>query len=249
MLADLHRSIKGEQVTTKIRRIKPRKNIYLALAISLSVIVGTGSIFLFTSSHSTQVQIPNVVGLTLDQAKALLKNFTINIVRAPDGRIPKDRVANQLPLATTKAPSGSSVTLTISDGPGTTVVPVTLVGLSLTDARNLIAGAGLVIAQTTPVDSNEAPGTVISVTPAAGSTVQAGDGLILEIASGSAQVPDITGRSEIEAQTILTQAGFLIKTIYAYDANSPLDTVLAQAPNGGTSQSIGGSVTMTINKQ
>ncbi len=249
MLADLHRSIKGEQVTTKIRRIKPRKNIYLALAISLSVIVGTGSIFLFTSSHSTQVQIPNVVGLTLDQAKALLKNFTINVVRAPDGRIPKDRVANQLPLATTKAPSGSSVTLTISDGPGTTVVPVTLVGLSLTDARNLIAGAGLVIAQTTPVDSNEAPGTVISVTPAAGSTVQAGDGLILEIASGSAQVPDITGRSEIEAQTILTQAGFLIKTIYAYDANSPLDTVLAQAPNGGTSQSIGGSVTMTINKQ
>jgi len=249
MLADLRRAMKGEQVTTKIQRIRPRKNLLIAAIVGFAVVAGSVTVITLNSSSSTQVEIPNVVGLTLDQAKSLLKNYTINIKRAPDGNIPKDRVANQLPLATTKAPTGSSVTLTISDGPGTTVVPVTLVGLSLTDARNVIAASGLVISQTVPVDSSEAPGTVIAVTPAGGSSIQAGDGVVLQIASGSAQVPDVSGRSEIEAQTILTQAGFLIKTIYAYDANSPLDSVLAQAPSGGTSQSIGSSVTITVNKQ
>ena len=249
MLADLRRAMKGEQVTTKIQRIKPRRNLLIAAAIGFAVIVGVGTVFSLSSTTSTQIEIPNVVGLTLDQARALLKNYTVNIKHGPDGNIPKDRVATQLPLATTKVPAGSSITLTISDGPGTTVVPVTLVGLSLTDARNVIAASGLFVSQTVPVDSSEAPGTVIAVTPAGGSSIQAGDGLILQIASGSAQVPDVSGRTEIEAQTILTQAGFLIKTIYADDANSPLDTVLAQAPSGGTSQSIGASVTITVNKQ
>ena len=249
MLVDLRRAMKGEQVTTKIQRIKPRKNIYIAAAIALTAVVGVSTVVALSSSSTTQLQIPNFVGLTLDDAKALLKNFTINIQHGPDGNIPKNRVATQLPLATTKVPAGSSITLTISDGPGMTVVPVTLVGLSLSDARNLIAASGLVIAQTVPVDSSEAPGTVIGVTPTPGSSIQAGDGLILQIASGSAQVPDVTGRSEIEAQTILTQAGFLIKTIYAYDANEALSSVLAQAPSGGTSQSIGASVTITVNKQ
>ena len=249
MLADLRRAMKGEQVTTKIQRIRPRRNLLIAAVIGLAVIVSAGTALSMNSKSTSQVEIPNVVGLTLDQARALLKNYTININHGPDGNIPKDRVANQLPLATTKVPSGSSITLTISDGPGMTVVPVTLVGLSLTDARNVIAASGLLISQTVPVDSSEAPGTVISVTPAGGSSIQAGDGLILQIANGSAQVPDVIGRTEIEAQTILTQAGFLIKTIYAFDASSPLDFVLAQAPSGGTSQSIGASVTITVNKQ
>ena len=249
MLADLRRAMKGEQVTTKIQRIRPRKNLYIAAAIAFAAVSGIALFVGSNNSTSSQLQIPNVVGLTLDDAKALLKNFTVNIQHGPDGNIPKGRIANQLPLATSKVPKGSSITLTISDGPGTTIVPVTLVGLSLSDARNLIAASGLVISQTVPVDSSEAPGTVIGVSPAGGSSIQAGDGLVLQIASGSAQVPDVTGRSEIEAQTILTQAGFLIKTIYAYDSESTIGAVLAQAPSGGTSQSIGASVTITINKQ
>ncbi len=36
-------------------------------------------------------------------------------------------------------------------------------------------------------------------------------GVVLEIASGNVQVPSLVGISEIEAKTILTQAGFLVK--------------------------------------
>ena len=48
---------------------------------------------------------------------------------------------------------------------------------------------------------------------------------------------------------MLFRSNFLIKELVAYDPNQPLGTVIAQAPDAGTSQSIGSQVTITINKQ
>jgi serine/threonine-protein kinase len=88
----------------------------------------------------------------------------------------------------------------------------------------------------------------LKVTPEPGTTIEAGTGVVLEIASGNVQVPQLIGVSEIEAKTLLTQAGFLVKTVEAYDANQPVGTVLAQAPSAGETKIIGSSVTITINK-
>jgi len=249
MLADLRRAMKGEPVTTKIRRIKPRKNLLLAAFISFVLVVGSAGIYFVVKGNTAMIQVPSVVGLTQDQAKSLLHNFTINITQGPDARIPVGRIASQLPLATSKVPSGSSISIVISQGPGETTVPVDLVGKSLSDARNALLSAGLTVAQILPVDSNQSPGTVLQVTPTVGTALAAGSGVVLQIASGSAAVPLVTSISEIEAQTILTQAGFLFKIIYAYDASQSIGNVLAQAPSAGASQPIGSSVTITVNKQ
>jgi len=247
MLADLTRAIRGEQVTTKLRKIKPRKS-YLALGVgAIVILIGAGLFLLGTSKNQPTSELPNVVGLTLDQAKALLPNHTINIQHAPDSRIPKDRVSSELPLAATKVLPGSSVTITISDGPGNTTVPANLVGLSLNDARNALTSAGLVVSQTLTADSNQEPGTVLAVTPSPGSILSAGSGVVLTLASGNLQVPSMVGLSNIEAITQLTQAGFLVKTAQAWDPSQPANIVLAQAPQGGTTQSIGSSVTITVN--
>jgi serine/threonine-protein kinase len=249
MLADLRRAIKGEPVTTKIRRIKPRKNFLLAAFVAFIFLVGGAGIFFVVQGNTASIQVPSVVGLTQDEAKRLLHNFTVNITQGPDGRIPVGRVASQVPLATSRVPSGSSVSIVISVGPGQTSVPVDLVGKTLSDARNVLLAAGLTVAQVLPVDSNQNPGTVLQVTPMPGTTLAAGSSVVLQIASGSAAVPAVLGTSEIEAQTILTQAGFLIKIIYAYDATQTSGDVLAQAPSSGASQPIGSSVTITVNKQ
>ena len=103
------------------------------------------------------------------------------------------------------------------------------------------------VSRTVAVASEEQPGIVLKVTPDAGSTVEAGSGVILEIASGNVQVPNLIGKTEIEAKTILTQAGFLVRTVTAFDANQPIGVVLAQAPSAGETKIIGSSVTITIN--
>ena len=248
MLADLQRVIKGEPVTTKIQKVFPRRKLISTMsAIVAGVVLVSAGVF-FSSGSSTPLTVPNVVGLTEAEARALLSNFNVNISTAPDPRIPIDRVASQIPLATTNAEKGSSVTLTISSGPGNTTVPTGLVGISLEAARNILTAAGLLIAQTQPVDSDQAPGVVLSVTPEPGTTITAGSGVVLQIASGNVQVPSLVGVTEIQARTLLVQAGFLVREIYAYDASQELGVVLAQAPEAGTTRIIGSAVTITVNK-
>ena len=251
MLADIRRAMRGQDVTTKIRRIIPRRNfLVMGGAASMFILLIAFAMNSFNSTApAPSLQIPNVIGLTQSAAEELLAGYNVNIQRAPDSRIPKDRVASQLPLATTRAPKGSSVTLTISDGPGDTTVPTTIVGMSLEEARNELSAAGLLITKIVPVDSNSQTGTVLKITPDAGSIIKAGSGVELEIASGSLKVPALLDLTGIEAQTILTQAGFLVKEISAYDEAKPVGVVLAQAPAAGTTLIIGSSVAITVNKK
>ena len=248
MLDDLERVIRGEPVTTKIKKVMPRRRLltYIALSASLIGLLTFG--YSATAPDEVSLKVPNVVGLTESEARALLTEFNVNIERAPDGKIPINRVASQLPLATSDAVAGSSVTLTISDGPGNTAIPVDLVGLSLEEARNRLTAAGILISQTIAVDSDQAPGVVLSVNPPAGTLITAGSGIVLEIASGNIKVPSLIGLNEIDAKTILTQAGFLIREITAFDSSKSIGSVLSQAPEAGATKLIGSVVTITINK-
>ena len=248
MLADLQRVIKGEPVTTKIQKIFPRRKLLSAITAVIAAVVLVGAGVFFSGGNTALYPVPNVVGLTEAEARALLSDFNVNVSSAPDPRIPINRVASQIPLATSTAAKGSSVTLTVSSGPGNTTVPTGLIGIEIEEARNILTAAGLVIAQTQPIDSDQAPGVVLKVTPEAGTNIVAGSGVVLQIASGNVQVPSLVGVSEIQAKTLLAQAGFLVREIYAFDAAQELGTVLAQAPEAGATRIIGSSVTITINK-
>ena len=179
----------------------------------------------------------------------MLDGYVITIKRAHDGTIPRDRIASQSPLATTHAPKGSAIVLTISDGPGDAIVPDDLVGMALIDARAALTAVGLTVSQTIAAPSDQPQGTVLEVSPPVGSVTTAGSGVILTIASGDVAVPNLVGVEAIQAKTTLIQAGFLIKEFYDYDASQPLGVVIRQAPDAGTTQTIGKSVTITINKQ
>jgi serine/threonine-protein kinase len=252
MLDDLYKIKTGEVVTTKIAKqaVSRRKVLIGAIsAIAATALLATG-VFLTRPDVATSnlPQLPNVVGLTEVEAKALLNDYVVTVTRAYDGRIPKNRVASQSPLATTRAQKGSGVVLVISDGPGSSTVPIDLVGMSLLDARSALASVGLVVASTEAVPSDELQGTVLKVTPEPGSTITAGSGVVLQIASGEVSVPSLLGIEALQAKTILVQAGFLVREVEAYDANQPIGVVIRQAPDGGTTQTIGKSVTITINK-
>jgi serine/threonine-protein kinase len=252
MLDDLYKIKAGQVVTTKIAKppMSRRKILIGAISGVAAVAVLVGGLF-FTKPGADSAglpQLPNVVGLTQAEAEALLGDYVVTITRAHDGRIPKDRVSSQLPLATVRVQKGSGVVLTISDGPGDSVIPIDLVGMSLIDARAALSAVGLLVTATEAVPSDEPQGTVLKVTPAPGSTITAGSGVVLQIASGQVLVPSLIGTEALQAKTLLVQAGFLVNEVFGYDANQPIGVVIRQAPDAGTTQTIGKSVTITINK-
>jgi serine/threonine-protein kinase len=252
MLQDINKIRAGQNISTKVARA-PLASRRTVISTGLVVLgVGVAAVLGLSlnggSTPSLGNEIPNVVGLTEVEARALLSDYTVTVQRAHDPRIPNDRVASQIPLATTQATKGSAVTLTISDGPGDAIVPDDLVGMSLIDARTLLAAAGLVIAKTEAAPSDEVQGTVLSVTPEPGSKITAGSGVVLTIASGEVEVPNLIGVEAIQAKTLLIQAGFLVREFNDYDAAQSAGVVIRQAPDAGTTQTIGKPVTITINK-
>ena len=252
MLQDINKIRAGQNISTKVARapLASRRTVIVSSLVVLSIGVAAvlGLSLNGGSTPSLGNEIPNVVGLAEIEARALLSQYTVTVQRAHDPRIPNDRVASQIPLATTQATKGSAVTLTISDGPGDAIVPDNLVGMSLIDARGLLAAAGLVIAKTEAAPSDEVQGTVLSVTPEPGSKITAGSGVVLTIASGEVEVPNLIGVEAIQAKTLLIQAGFLVREFNDYDAMQSVGVVIRQAPDAGTTQTIGKPVTITINK-
>ncbi len=251
MLDDLIRVHQGQAVTTKVAT-KPfftRRSALIYGGSFLAAIALSITGFLLSGGNQSGPLIPNVVGLAEGDARKLLDGYVITIKRAHDGTIPKDRIASQSPLATTHAPKGSAIVLTISDGPGDAIIPDDLVGMALIDARAALTAVGLTVSQTIASPSDQPQGTVLDVSPPVGSVTTAGSGVILTIASGDVAVPNLVGVEAIQAKTTLIQAGFLIKEFYDYDSTQPIGVVIRQAPDAGTTQTIGKSVTITINKQ
>ena len=252
MLNDIAKVRAGEAITTKVASkpfLSRRSALLIGGSFFAAIAVSITGFLLSGNSVNSEPQIANVVGLSEDMARALLADYSVVIKHAHDGVIPKNRVASQLPLATTRAKPGSSVILTISDGPGDAIVPDGLIGMSLIDARAALTSVGLLISQTVAMPSDQAQGTVLEVNPPVGSITDAGSSVILTIASGEVSVPNLIGIESIQAKTLLIQAGFLIKEFFDYDATQPLGVVIRQAPDAGTTQTIGKSVTITINSQ
>ncbi len=252
MLNDIAKVRAGEAITTKVASkpfLSRRSALVIGGSFFAAIAVSITGFLLSGNSVNSEPQIANVVGLSEDMARALLADYSVVIKHAHDGVFPKNRVASQLPLATTRAKPGSSVILTISDGPGDAIVPDGLIGMSLIDARAALTSVGLLISQTVAMPSDQAQGTVLEVNPPVGSITDAGSSVVLTIASGEVSVPNLIGIESIQAKTLLIQAGFLIKEFNDYDATQPLGVVIRQAPDAGTTQTIGKSVTITINSQ
>lgn len=247
MLEDINRLDRGEEVKKKIKNPKRRNLIIGAIVAALILIASGGYLISQIPAPVSVVTLADVSGLTETQAREALAGFTIVVERAPDPRVPADRVASQTPSAGSKVSPGSEVQIILSDGPGKTSIPTSLIGITLDEAKLILDGAGLVLTKTNAVESSEAPGTIVGVVPEPGSTVNAGSGVVLNIASGKVFVPDVLGVSKIQATTILIQAGFIPNVIETQDAEQPSGVVLAQAPAADESAKIGSSVTITVN--
>ena len=89
---------------------------------------------------------------------------------------------------------------------------------------------------------------VVSTNPAAGATVNKGDGVTLTIATGSVNVPDVTGKTEADALDILQREyGFTVTIDRQYSNDQPNGYVAGQTPQSGLASG-GSTVTIVVSR-
>jgi beta-lactam-binding protein with PASTA domain len=180
----------------------------------------TVTILISSGRHS----VPDVTGLPLQQAQTRLTSagFKVKITSVASSR-PKDVVVHQEPVAGVTAVSGTTVTISVSNGATGVAVP-RLVGKTQGDAVAALTKLGLEpVLQNVP--SDKPPGTVVGQKPPAGKAVDKGSKVTVNVSTGTTSTATTTTSS-----TTTTSPSPTVTTPTAGPVRVPRVVALAQTP-------------------
>ena len=142
------------------------------------------TVVLDVSRGQRTVAVPRVVGLTLEQATAIIGKAGLELgdVQQVENVAPRGQVLLSSPVGGATVPTPSLVDLTVSDGPGMLTVP-DLMGQDYGQARSLLGQLGFEVGTITYDDNDAfAPNTIIGQSPAASTSAPAGTTIQLTVA-------------------------------------------------------------------
>ena len=197
--------------------------------------------------------VPNVIGLSFDMASQRLQLAGFKAQRGEmrfQEAAPKLSVIQMTPDQGTREPLGTAVTLDLSAGPPTAAVP-NVVGLTPAQADSALTAAGFTSAPDTVTQASDQPvGTVIASQPAAGATAVVPSAVQLVLSAGPATitVPDLTGRTIVEARVLLEQLGLSLGDVTILNGGNAQaqPTVVQQNPAAGTLVPPAARVTVSV---
>ena len=194
-----------------------------------------------------KVEVPRVTGEQLVQARADLERAGFEVAEARvRSSQPFDQVIDQDPNAGEEADDGSTITLEVSDGPGTVRVP-SVAKLPQEQAIDDLQDADLRVT-TEPQSSDEiGAGFAIRTVPRAGEEVERDTRVTLFVSTGPEQVtvPDVVGLSSDSAEASLAAEGLGV-AVQEQESEEAVGEVIAQSPEGGAEVDNGTTVTITV---
>jgi serine/threonine-protein kinase len=221
----------------------------VGILIALLLLGGAAAAYVLTRPEKKPV--PGVTGQTLNTARTLLQNagFSVNVLDVTS-KTKAGTVIGQDPQAAVKAEEGSTVTLTVSQGPGNATVP-SVEGLPVNEAKKRIKTAGLRVGRIVSESSETVPaGNVISTDPTSGQNPAVGTSVTLNVSTGKPKVgvPNVVGQSQDSATSALQKAGFNVNTTTQESTTVAAGHVISQDPGANAVEVTGSSVTIVVAK-
>ena len=208
------------------------------------------------ATNPKDVQIPNLVGKTEDEAKAELAKLKLEYVKISED-YNKDYEAGKIYEQTPSYSEGykikqkNKVSVKVSKGTETTIVPK-VIGDTYDDAVKKLEDAKLKAEKVEEVNKDIKEGIVISQETEANSTANAGDVVKIHVSIGSGipqvVVPGVVGKNENEAKSALEAENLKVNIEYEEDSTKNNGEVLRQSIKAGENIDEGTEITITVNK-
>ena len=210
------------------------------------------ALFVFPNNGKpTDLEVPNVTGLPLEQARQVLLDSGFVPQRGEqryESTVPAGTVLGQSPPPQSVHSRGARIVLDVSRGQRTVEVP-TVTGLTQQQAELTLVNASLDIGEVVVMDSPSPRGTVLQSFPAAGVRVPAASAISITVSAGPGlvTVPDVTGQAYAGARTMLEQLGFQVgPAIEDTTSTAAPGTIVAQDPPPTRAVAAGSAVTLTV---
>lgn len=207
---------------------------------------GNGSVALVVSRGPEIVEVPDVEGIALAEAKRKLEKAGLEpgmTTKEFSEDVAAGEVVRTDPEAGAERHPDTAVAIVVSKGSPVDVPDVT--GLSVEDATDALDEEGLK-AKVLPdrVNSPEDAGDIAHQSPAEGQEAAEGDAITLTVSKGPQMidVPDVTGKNVDDARSELEGAGFEVKVDRPFLSFS--DTIESQSVDGGDRAPEGSTITI-----
>jgi beta-lactam-binding protein with PASTA domain len=231
------------------RRWWARRRILAALAASSAVIIA--ALVLAGGVRSPLVQVPNVVSLQEDVARAQIQRSlptaTVEVEHVYSTRVGAGLVIRQRPQPRRTLTFGSRVQLVVSKGTPFALVPG-LAGKPAAAARGALARRGFASRYAYAPSWIVRKGSVIGLQPRSGTFVHRPATITIVVASGYPRsvVPDVRGQALAAAEQQLGSAHLRYRLVWDLTDAAPPGQVLEQIPRPGSSVYQGARVRLTV---
>ena len=187
----------------------PRNNAIRINPAPGSELQKNASVTLTVSSGKEITDVPDITGMTLDEAAQALEGAGLVLnsdVSEENDESPAGQIIKQDPAGGTQLSKGSKVRVTVSKGVEKKRVP-DVAGMDVEDAQNRLESNDFDV-DVREVDSLEPKGTVLSVSNQ-GAELEKGKPVIVEVSNGMLfKAPDVVRKNQGQAEAALREAGW-----------------------------------------
>ena len=195
--------------------------------------------------------VPNLEGMSLEEAKSAVesKKLLVSVQgEENDPKAPKGNILSQNPSTGLKVKKGTNILVVLSSGK---VLVPKLEFLTLEDAKNAIAEAGLTTDEIMEEESDKVPGgAVVASDPVEATEAAQGSAVKLIVSKGVSlvKVPKIIGKRLSSAKKALAAAGLVAGNIKEETSEFyQFDIIIEQSPKEGAKAAKGSAVNFTLN--
>ena len=246
---------KGKLATFFYNHPKTKVASIIALFVLIFVATLVITLTVINSSSPKDVQIPNVVNLTQEEAKQKIEQLKLKFAYKEEysADVEAGHVISQDPqyINNYSVKEGSTVTVVISKGMEQTKVPK-VIGMEYSKAESALTEAGLEVEKVEETSQKVEAGYVISQEIDANTEVQKGTKIKIHVSTGTGikkvTVTSVIGKSSEEAKKILTDLKLEVNVVEDEDTSKSDGVVLKQSVDPGTSVEEGSAITITVNK-
>ena len=223
-----------------VLRVQPPEGTTLEEGDRVTLIVSLGP---------PPVDVPDLLGLSLEEARAVLKDAKLklgDVDLAYSENFAADEIIRQGVPDEEQAPQGSPIDVVVSDGPAPVAVQ-RATGLTQEQATSLLQTAGFHVEVDEKYSDEVDAGVVISQSPAKGTKLQPGQTVTIVVSLGPPQfpIPSFVGMGRDAAIAKIRSLGLVPEVIVLPGAVGDL-TVASQLPVGGDIVRVGTTITIYV---
>ncbi|MEY3805653.1 MAG: hypothetical protein RIR69_465 [Actinomycetota bacterium] len=203
------------------------------------------------------VEVPPVVGLTEEAARAAIEAAGFNFSRGPDvidKTFALGQVVLQSPAGRTQLAKGQTVTVNVSGGTGQVAIPTVVVGQTSETASAFLQAEpyGFLVTVVEEPSESAVKGTVTRTSPVVGQLLDKGASVTLYVSSGPKPVkmPNLVTELEQAAKDKLTSLKLVpvVEYVDLDPADAKVGTVVTQGTRAGVEIPPGTEVVLTVGR-